>query len=116
MPVPRVIDTDGSVVRCIPCYENGAMVGYRTPEAARALVKRGVADLIINRKGYIRAIFIRPTGELPTVIQQPPLPNRYSFLQGLEDGHQVWTLKKLGKGDELRPAFVQVVTDCLVTP
>jgi len=34
----------------------------------------------------------------------------------LASGRLAWRLKKLGKGEELRSLFQQVVTDCLSNP
>ena len=42
---------------------------------------------------------------------------RYSFREKLPEAAKVvWTLKRLGVGDELRPIFLRVVTDCLRAP
>lgn len=38
---------------------------------------------------------------------------RYSFRQTLYNNRRCWKLKKLGRGDELRPMFLQAVTDCM---
>ncbi|MDE3167448.1 MAG: hypothetical protein KGN36_16720 [Acidobacteriota bacterium] len=37
---------------------------------------------------------------------------RYSYLEHLDNGHLAWGLKSLGKGDDLRPIFLQVLLDC----
>ena len=38
---------------------------------------------------------------------------RYSFREHFDTGTVAWTLKRLGKGDELRPIFMTVLTDCM---
>lgn len=39
---------------------------------------------------------------------------RYSYLERLSDC-RVWTLRRLGRGDELRPIFLAVLSSCLRT-
>lgn len=74
-----------------------------------------IARVVRHRKGQInRAIrFLRP-GE-----PKPPRPTtylgtRYSYQEHLDSGYIAWALRRLGRGDELRPVFLQVVTDCFV--
>ena len=38
---------------------------------------------------------------------------KYHYLEHVPAGHAIWQLKRVGKGDELRPIFLRVVTDCL---
>jgi hypothetical protein len=38
---------------------------------------------------------------------------RYSYLEALENC-RVWALRRLGRGDELRPIFLSVLHSCLV--
>gem|GEM_PF-6130710 len=68
-----------------------------------------------GRKGHLKAVYLpAEDGSHPVVRFQPG--NKYSYLEHFECGSVAWQLKRLGKGDELRSIFLQVVTDCLARP
>ena len=68
-----------------------------------------------GRKGHLRAVYLR-RGDGSTAVQSSPRAGtNYSFREHLESGHVAWSVKGLGKSYELRPVFLQVVTDCMVS-
>jgi hypothetical protein len=68
---------------------------------------------VYGRKGHLRAIFARKTDGTSAVGDQPPLGTRYSFRERLDNGYLCWRLRRLGRGDELRPIFLAVMADCM---
>lgn len=76
-----------------------------------------IARVVRHPKGHVnRAVMFRKADEGHSAELKDYLGTRYSFREHLEGGHIAWTLKQLGHGDELRPVFLQVVSDCLVNP
>ena len=76
-----------------------------------------IARVVRHRKGHInRAILFRRPGEATGVELKDYLGTRYSYREHLENGYIAWALKRLGRGNELRPIFFRVVADCLVNP
>ncbi len=99
----------------IPFYAaDGTSRGFRSPESARRLIGAGLVTAVYGRKGHLKAIFARQGDGSPAVGDQLPLGTRYSFREHLDNGYLCWRLRRLGRGDELRPIFLQVVTECLV--
>ena len=98
----------------IPLYAaDGTPWGFRTFDAARRLIANGLVNPVYGRKGHLKAIFSKRADGSSAVDGRLPGGACYSFKDHLESGRQVWRLKRLGKKDELRPLFRQVVTDCL---
>jgi hypothetical protein len=107
----------------IPVYRaDGRLYDVVTERALGRLQAAGlIARVVRHRKGYInRAIlFVRPD-EAP-MSRTAYMGTRYSFQDHLKCG-VCWDLKRLGGArwgtnyapDEVRPIFLQVVTDCLV--
>ncbi len=94
---------------------DGASLGFRTLAAAQQLIANGLVDPVYGRKGHLKAVFSKKDDGPPTVIEGgAPRGTCYSFQTRIESGPLVWKLKRLGKKDELRPLFRQVVADCLV--
>ena len=101
----------------IPYYSaDGTFRGFRAPAAALRLVQNGLVTGAYGRKGHLRAIYARKEDGSCSVDQQPPIGTRYIFREHLDSGHIAWAMKQLGKRDELRDLFLQVVTDCLLDP
>lgn len=97
-----------------PLYSaDGTPLGYRSREATQRLLAGGFVTPAFGRKGHLKAIFLRRGDGSTPVEVSAPAGTTYSFRERLEQGHFVWQLKRLGKGNELRPVFLQVVTDCL---
>ncbi|MFZ5928622.1 MAG: hypothetical protein ACOYX1_14385 [Acidobacteriota bacterium] len=98
----------------IPCYAaDGTSRGYRSPECARRLIQAGLVTAVYGRKGHLRAIFARQADGASAVGDRPPLGTRYSFREHLDNGYLCWKLRRLGRGDELRPIFLAVVAECM---
>ena len=101
----------------IPLYAaDGTPWGFRTLETARQLIANGFVSPVYGRKGHLKAIFSKKADGSSAVERTGPRGTRYSFQQRLKSGRLVWKLKQLGRGEELRPLFEQVATDCLVSP
>ena len=101
----------------IPYYAaDGTSRGFRSPECARRLLEARLVTAVYGRKGHLRAIFARQGDGSSAVGDQLPLGTRYSFREQLDSGHFVWQLKRLGRGAELRPFFLEVAASCLSGP
>jgi hypothetical protein len=100
----------------IPCYNaDGSSRGFRSLECARRLIAAGLVTPVYGRKGHIRAVFARREDGAAAVGDQPPLGTRYSFREHLDNGYLCWRLRRLGRGDELRPSFLAVVANCMAS-
>lgn len=98
----------------IPYYApDGRSLGLRSVKAAQRLIEGGHAEPSYGRKGHLKAIWLRREDGSSAVGNQIPPGTRYSFMERLEIG-RCWSLRRLGCGNELRPIFLQVVSDCLV--
>ncbi len=98
----------------IPCYAaDGTSRGFRSPECARRLIAAGLVTAVYGRKGHLRAIFARREDGATAVGDRPPLGTRYSFRERLDNGYLCWRLRRLGRGDELRPIFLTVLAECM---
>jgi hypothetical protein len=99
----------------IPLYAaDGRPWGFRTIESAKRLIASGLVSPSYGRKGHLKAIFSKQTDGSSAVEANARSGTRYCVRQRLDSGRLAWKMKKLGKGEELRPLFQQVVTDCLV--
>ena len=108
----------------IPVYHaDGSLYAWATEQRFARLQSAGmVARVVRQRKGRInRAIlFLRP-GEPKPLSASSVMGTKYSFREPLEHG-QAWDLKHLDgsrKGKNYappwtRPAFLQVIADCMV--
>jgi hypothetical protein len=74
----------------------------------------GLAVPVYGRRGHLRAVFERSEGGGPVICDRIRIGTRYCYREYLNIGRVCWSLKRLGRGDELRPIFLQVLTDCLV--
>lgn len=98
----------------IPLYAaDGRSLGYRTPEAARRLIAQGYVEPVLGRKGHLKALQLKQPDGCSSIASMPPQGSKYSFREHFDTGTVAWALKRLGKGNELQPIFLQVVTDCL---
>ncbi len=99
----------------IPIYAaDGTPMGYRSSESARRLLTLDLVSPAYGRKGHLKAIFAKKGDGSSAVQSSAPGGTQYSFRERLDSGPLAWKLKRLGKGDELRPIFLQVVADCVV--
>ena len=104
----------------IPYYApDGASLGFRSLDTARRLVAGGHAEPVYGRKGHLRAIFSPQENGGNPVETNAPSGTRYVFREKLPTGHRTWKHRKVDVRDEtgrrvsMRPAFLQVVTDCI---
>jgi hypothetical protein len=101
----------------IPLYaSDGRSLGFRSIESARRLIANGFVEPVYGRKGHLKAIHSKQPDGASAVTAQVQTGTRYSFRERLASGGTAWTLKRLGKGSELRPIFLAVVTDCVARP
>lgn len=99
----------------IPYYApDGRPLGFRTLDAAFKLIEGGFVKPSFGRKGHLRAIWLQEEDGGNPVADRVPPGTRYSYREPLKGGQSAWALKRLGRGNELRPIFLQVVRDCLV--
>jgi len=109
------LDRKRQMTQSIPLYSaDGTPWGFRSIEAARRLIANGVVSPAYGRKGHLKAIFSRKPDGSSAVESKVSTGTCYSFRERLESGPLAWKLKRLGKGEELRPLFLQVVADCVV--
>lgn len=98
----------------IPMYAaDGRSLGFRSLESAKRLIANGLVDAVYGRKGHLRAVHAKHPDGASAVETHARTGTRYSFRERFDCGAVAWRLKRLGKGDELRPIFLQVVSDCL---
>jgi hypothetical protein len=102
----------------IPLYSpDGELLDWIEQKRMERLVAADLVMAVRTRKGEIRRLVLRRGADdpKPNCIADY-LGTCYSFRERLDSGRLVWALKKLGKGDRLRPIFQQVVADCLANP
>ena len=100
----------------IPIYRSDGMLNDVVSEHALARLEAVglIARVIRNRKGHVkRAILVMRPGEEP-IRRTVYLGTRYVFRDHLDNGKMCWALRRLGRGDELRPIFLAVVSECMV--
>jgi hypothetical protein len=101
----------------IPMYAaDGRSLGFRSIESAKRLIANGLADAVYGRKGHLKAVHSKHPDGASAVETRARTGTRYSVRERLDCGAVAWKLKRLGKGNELRPIFLQVVTDCMANP
>jgi hypothetical protein len=102
----------------IPLYSaDGELADWISEQRLARLVAAGlVARVVRHSKGHIsRAILLPRPGEGSPVALRQYLGTRYSFREHLDNGRLCWKLRRLGRGNELRPIFLAVVTECMVS-
>ncbi|HWR52108.1 MAG TPA: hypothetical protein VN428_13440 [Bryobacteraceae bacterium] len=97
----------------IPYYTcDGKPLGYRTIECVERWLAENRVTAVYGRKGHIKAIYHPKRDGDSAVDRTPHAGTQYSFRERLDNGHRNWTLKRIGKGNELRPVFLAVVAGC----
>lgn len=101
----------------IPLYKaDGKLVEWISPSQAERLERLQLVQVVRHRKGNVsRCIFRQRPGDARPARLADYLGTRYSFREHLDSLHEVWSLRRLGRGNDLRPIFLQVLTDCLAT-
>lgn len=111
----------------IPVYTcDNELVQFMDEKRVLRLIQFGrVARVMKNRKGRIRRVMLRlmPGEPKPSTVRDY-LGTSYSFMQPLDNGHRCYRLRSLGDNprderdlapEEVRPIFLRVVTDCMLT-
>jgi hypothetical protein len=95
----------------IPLYAaDQHLCDWISEQRAIRLERLGLAKVVRHPKGHIaRCLYHRRPGEPIMRLRG----KAYSHREHLANGRITWTLRRLGKRDELRPLFLQVVTDCM---
>ena len=104
----------------IPFYGiDGSSLGFRELHAAKRLVAAGTVKPAYGRKGHLKAIFEQQEDGGTPVRDRPSVGAGYSYRQRLARGGRCWSLRQLDLKDEdgepfsTRPAFMNVVRDCM---
>lgn len=102
-------------MRRVPVYAyDGALVEYASEQKIARLDSRGLVRVIRHPKGRINRAVYRKRPTDPRAIKLSDYKGtKYVFIEKVGDGHFCYHLKRLGRGDELRPIFLRVLTDCL---
>ncbi len=100
----------------IPLYAaDGELCDWISEQRMARLDKLGLIQIVRHKKGKVsRCILHRRSGDPKPMQPSNYLGTRYSYQEHLDNGCIAWALRRLGKGDELRPVFLRVVTDCMV--
>jgi len=100
----------------IPLYAAGGELSDWISEQRLARLQAAglIARVVRHPKGHVnRAILFRRPGEGRAAELKDYLGTRYSFREHLDNGYLCWKLRRLGRGDELRPIFLAVVAECM---
>ena len=100
----------------VPLYNSEReLIDWITPKRLKHLESLDLlARVVRSPKGQARRAYLKWRLGDPEPILRVRSGTRYSFREKLPEAAKVvWTLKRLGVGDELRPIFLRVVTDCL---
>ena len=102
----------------IPLYTvDGELYDWITEQRMARLDRLGSIKAVRHKKGRVaRCILHRWPGDPKTVRLSGYLGTRYSLREHLDNGSFCWRLRRLGRGDELRPLFLAVVADCMTFP
>ncbi|MBI3695417.1 MAG: hypothetical protein HY238_11350 [Acidobacteria bacterium] len=100
----------------IPLYAaDGELCDWISEQRMARLDRLGLIRVVRHKKGHVaRCILHRRPGDPKLVRLADYLGTRYSFREHLDNGRLCWRLRRLGRGDELRPVFLRVVADCLI--
>jgi len=102
----------------IPLYTaEGELSDWISEQRLARLQAAGlIARVVRHRKGHInRAILFRRPNEGRAAELKDYLGTRYSFREHLDNGYLCWRLRRLGRGNELRPIFLTVVAECMAS-
>ena len=102
----------------IPLYtSDGEICDWISEQRLTRLDRLGLIRVVRHKKGHIaRCILHRRPGEPKPMRPADYLGTRYSYREHLESGNIVWSMKQLGRGEELRSFFMSAVSDCLANP
>jgi hypothetical protein len=104
----------------IPYYApDGGSLGFRSLAFALRQLADGLVTPSYGPKGHLRAIWVPKDDGTDPVETHPRSGTRYVIREKLPTGHHAYRHRKVDVRDEtgkrvsLRPAFLQVVADCL---
>lgn len=102
----------------IPLYSfDGGLLDWISEPRMERLDRLGLIKIVRHKKGHVaRCIMHRRPGDPKLVRLEDYLGTRYSFKEHLDNGHLCWRLRRLGRGNELRPIFLAVVSECMAAP
>ena len=102
----------------IPLYTaEGELCDWISEQRMARLERLGLIQVVRHKKGRVaRCILHRRPGDPKPVRLTDYLGTRYSLREHLDNGRLCWRLRRLGRGDELRPVFLAVVTGCMAAP
>ena len=103
----------------VPLYNSEReLIDWITPKRLERLEAAALLTRVVRgSKGQARRAYLKWRSGDGKPIPRPHSGTRYSFREKLPEAAKVvWALKRLGVGDELRPIFLRVVTDCLRAP
>jgi len=111
--------------RLIPFHSyDGSYIDHIAIRRAERLEEMGRVKVVRHRKGHVnRAVLLCGKDEAHATNVRDYVGQAYSFHQPLPDGHRPWKLRPLqgGRSDvnlapaAVRPVFIRVLLDCLVT-
>jgi len=102
----------------IPLYTtDGELADWVSEQRLARLEAAGlIARVVRHPKGHInRAILFRRECDGPMMNIRQYMGTRYSFREHLDNGRLCWKLRQLGRGNELRPIFLAVLTECMAS-
>jgi hypothetical protein len=95
----------------IPLYTaDGELHDWISAQRMARLEKLGMIRIVRHKKGRVsRCILQRRASDPSPTEVSVYLGRRYSYLEQLDSGRRVWTLRKLRSGEERRQLVVEVV-------
>ena len=102
--------------RTIPLYTaDGELSDWINEGQVNRLEKLDLIRVVRHKKGHVaRCILRRKPGSPRQMRLADYLGTRYCFREHLDNGGLCWRLRRLGHGDELRPAFFVIAAECIV--
>jgi hypothetical protein len=101
----------------IPLYTaDGELSEWINERRMARLERLDLVQVVRHKKGHVaRCVLRRRPGDPRPTRLADYLGTRYCFREHLENGGLCWRLRRLGRGDELRPAFLAVAAQCMVS-
>ena len=102
----------------IPLYTaDGELWDWISAVRMARLEGLGLIRVVRHKKGHVaRCILQRRPGDSKPMQPSDYLGTRYRYQERLDNGRRCWQLRRLGRGDELRPIFESVVAGCVAAP
>ena len=96
----------------IPLYSaDGELRDWISPQRVARLESAGLVRVVRHKRGHVNRCIMqwRPGDPRPTTLSVY-LGRPYSFLEPLESGRRVWTLRELRKGEGAPTAVLESIT------